>query len=89
MFYSLVTLAQKAASAIGIPVVLLALDAVGYQAGAAEQGPGAVRAIRFVMGPLPAILLCAGIVFALLYPLGRKRFVEITRELDERRSKGA
>jgi GPH family glycoside/pentoside/hexuronide:cation symporter len=89
MFYSLVTLAQKAASAASIPLVLLVLDAAGYQAGATDQPPAVVRAIRIVAGPVPAALLGLGIVSALLYPLTRERYARITQELEERRRAAA
>lgn len=85
VFYSLVTLAQKAASAAAIPLVLLLLDAAGYEPLAAVQGPAVVRVIRVITGPVPAILLCLGIVSALLYPLTRQRFARITADLEERR----
>ena len=88
MFYSLVTLAQKAASAASIPLVLLALEAAGYRAAVPEQAPAVVRAIRIVTGPIPAALLCLGILSALLYPLTRERYTQIARELEERRAGG-
>jgi len=87
MFYSLVTLAQKVASSIAIPVVLLMLDLTGYRPNAASQPASTVRGIQLLMGPVPAVLLCAGILFALLYPLGRERHAKIRAELEERRAK--
>jgi GPH family glycoside/pentoside/hexuronide:cation symporter len=85
MFYSLVTLAQKAASATAVPLVLLALDASGYRPASAEQTGDVVRAIRIVAGPVPAVLLCLGIASALLYPLSRESYGRIARELETRR----
>lgn len=72
-FYSLVTLMQKVASSIAIPLALLMLDRTGYVANSAEQAESVVRGIQVLTGPVPAALLCAGIAFALLYPLGRER----------------
>jgi GPH family glycoside/pentoside/hexuronide:cation symporter len=86
MFYSLVTLAQKVASSIAIPVVLLMLDLTGYRANATSQPASTVRGIQVLMGPVPAALLCAGILFALIYPLGRERHAQIRAELAERRA---
>ncbi len=86
MFYSLVTLLQKVASSIAIPLVLLVLDKTGYQANAPVQTPAVVRGIQILVGPVPAVLLCAGIVFALLYPLSRGRHAEVRRELERRRA---
>jgi len=85
MFYSLVTLSQKIASSIAIPLILLMLQITGYVPGAAEQPANALLGIRLAIGPIPAVLLCGGIVFALLYPLGRDSHRQIVKELEERR----
>jgi GPH family glycoside/pentoside/hexuronide:cation symporter len=85
MFYSLITLAQKVASSVAVPVALLVLQVSGYVPNSATQPASAVFGIRMVAGPLPAFTLCMGILFTLLYPLGRDNFREITRQLDERR----
>jgi len=87
-FYSLVTLMQKVASSIAIPLALLMLDRTGYVANAAEQSPGVVRGIQLLMGPVPAVLLCGGIVFALIYPLSRERHAQVRAELEGRRGIG-
>jgi GPH family glycoside/pentoside/hexuronide:cation symporter len=89
MFYSLITLMQKIASSIAIPLVLLLLDATGYVPVAAQQPPSAILGIRIVIGPIPAALLCVGILFAILYPLSRDRHVQIVQELEGRRVKHA
>lgn len=87
MFYSLIMLMQKIASSIAIPLILLLLDATGYAPNAAQQLPSALFGIRLVVGPVPAVLLCAGILFAVLYPLTREEFSRIVVELEERRAK--
>lgn len=88
MFYSLVTLMQKVASSIAVPLVLLALDLSGYVPNAAEQSLRVQRAIQFLMGPVPAVLLCGGIVFALSYPLSRRQHAEVRAALAARRAAG-
>lgn len=85
MFYSLITLAQKVASSFAIPLALLLLDVTGYLPNSAQQPPSAILGIRIVTGPIPAILLSTGILFAILYPLGRERYTQIARELESRR----
>lgn len=85
MFYSQITLAQKVASSIAVPLVLLVLQSSGYVANSSTQPPSAVAGIRFVSGPVPAITICLGILFTLLYPLGREKHHEITRQLAIRR----
>jgi GPH family glycoside/pentoside/hexuronide:cation symporter len=88
MFYSLVTLMQKVASSIAIPVALLMLEVTGYVPNAPEQPLATVRGIQVLMGPVPAVLLCTGILFALLYPLGRERHAQVRAELAARRAGG-
>ncbi len=85
MFYSLITLAQKVASSIAIPLALLVLQVSGYVPNSAVQPASAIFGIRMVAGPIPAFTLCMGILFTLLYPLGRENFKEITRQLEARR----
>jgi GPH family glycoside/pentoside/hexuronide:cation symporter len=86
MFYSLVTLMQKIASSVAIPLALLMLDLTGYVANAPTQAPAAVRGIQVLMGPVPAVLLCSAILFALFYPLSRERHAQVRAELAARRT---
>jgi GPH family glycoside/pentoside/hexuronide:cation symporter len=88
MFYSLITLSQKVASSFAIPLSLLVLSATGYIPNSAEQPASAILGIRIVAGPIPAALLCLGILFAALYPLGRESYSQIARELEARRTGG-
>jgi GPH family glycoside/pentoside/hexuronide:cation symporter len=85
MFYSLITLAQKVASSIAVPGALLILQASGYVANSTTQPTSAIFGIRMVAGPIPAFTLCMGILFTLLFPLGRENYKEITDQLKERR----
>jgi len=86
MFYSLITLMQKVASSVAIPLVLLLLDVTGYVPNAAQQPLSALWGIRIVVGPIPAGLLSAGILFAILYPLSREQHAQVVRELEARRN---
>jgi GPH family glycoside/pentoside/hexuronide:cation symporter len=86
MFYSLVLLLRKVASSIALPLMLLTLEWSGYVSNAPVQAPSAVRAIQALTGPIPAALLCVGILFAALYPLGRVRHAELRAELAARRA---
>lgn len=88
MFYSLVTLAQKIASSIAIPLALLFLELSGYAPNAAQQPTQALLGIRILIGPVPAVLLFLGILFALLYPLDRELHAKILLEIQQRRLNG-
>ncbi len=87
IFYSLITLMQKIATSIALPLALLILDATGYVQNAAQQPPGALLGIRLLAGPLPALLLCGGIAFAIFYPLSRERHAQVRAELERRRAR--
>ena len=86
-FYSLVTLMQKVASSIALPLALLILDHSGYVANAAQQSVRALRAIRILVGFVPALLLSGGIIFAIFYPLSREKHLEVRHKLAKRRNK--
>jgi GPH family glycoside/pentoside/hexuronide:cation symporter len=86
MFYSLSTLALKVASSLAVPLALLLLEITGYVPNAAQQPASALWGIRIVVGPIPALLLCAGIVVALRYPLGREQHARLRRQLEARRT---
>jgi GPH family glycoside/pentoside/hexuronide:cation symporter len=85
MFYSLVTLANKIAASVAIPLILLLLGWTGYVPNAASQPDSALWGIRIALGPIPAILLLIGIFFAYKYPLNRARYAEVAHELEIRR----
>jgi len=87
IFYSLVTLVKKVASSIAIPLALLLLDATGYVPNVARQPTSALWGIRILTGPIPAVLLCTGILFAILYPLSRERYTQVRQELESRRAR--
>jgi GPH family glycoside/pentoside/hexuronide:cation symporter len=86
MFYSIVTLTQKIASSIALPLILLMLDVTGYIPNSAQQPAGALLGIRLAIGPIPALLLCSGIIFAVIYPLSRENHRKIVAELEARRA---
>jgi GPH family glycoside/pentoside/hexuronide:cation symporter len=86
MFYSLTTLTKKIATSIALPLVLLLLEATGYEPNVAQQAPGALLGIRVTIGPIPAVLLVVGIGFAIKYPLDRAQFEEVVRKLADRRA---
>jgi glycoside/pentoside/hexuronide:cation symporter, GPH family len=88
MFYSLVTLMQKIASSIAIPLTAVLLDLTHYVPNSSTQPASALLGIRILVGPIPALLLVIGIVFALKYPLSREEFTRVVKELDARRLKG-
>jgi GPH family glycoside/pentoside/hexuronide:cation symporter len=87
MFYSLITLLQKIASSIAIPLTAIFLEITHYVPNATEQPASALLGIRILVGPVPALLLIVGIIYALRYPLGRDEFANLVKKLEVRRVK--
>lgn len=85
MFYSLITLMGKIANSVAVPLSLVVLQISGYQAASLVQPDSALMGIRLLIGPIPAILLTGGIIFAFFYPLTRQQHRRIVEELRQRR----
>lgn len=86
MFYSLVTLLRKIATAIALPSMLWILDASGFVSNAATQTPEATKAIIGLTGPGPSLFMFAGILFATFYPLSRSEHAKIREKLAEKQA---
>lgn len=89
MFYALVALFKKVAASISLPLTLLILDWSGFVSNAARQSESAIWAIRILIGPIPSILLLAGIAFAIYYPLSRDAHAETREKIEARREAAA
>jgi len=85
MFYSLVTLASKTTNSIAIPLALAVLSFSGYVPNAPVQPQSTINGIRIVVGPIPAVLLVGGIIFAIFYPMSRKEHHDVVNKLKIRR----
>lgn len=85
MFYSLVMLLSKVTNSIAVPLALVVLDLSGYIPNAAVQPRSTLTGIRLVVGPIPAVLLLGGIIFAFLYPLSREDHQSVVHALATRR----
>ncbi len=85
MFYSLITLAKKITASIAVPIVGVVLGFTGYDSALPSQPAEAITGIRILTGPIPAVLLVGGIIFAIVYPLDKEKFSQIRKELQARR----
>jgi GPH family glycoside/pentoside/hexuronide:cation symporter len=78
-YYGLWTLTSKMGTALALFITGLILNAGGYISSAAEgavQPESVFNAIRIIIGPIPAVVLVAGIVVLNLYPLDKKEYRE-------------
>ncbi len=93
IFYALMVFLQKVGLALGLFGVGQALEWSGFVqtvAGQPEpvQPATALWAIRVMIGPLPALVLGLGLVFAYFYPITRAKHAEILLRLAQRRGSG-
>jgi GPH family glycoside/pentoside/hexuronide:cation symporter len=85
VFYSLITLAKKITASVAVPMVAVVLQFTNYDSTLPSQPPEAIMGIRILTGPIPAVLLVGGIIFAIVYPLDKEKFSQIREELKARR----
>ena len=92
VFYGFMVLLQKAGIAVGVFLVGRALDVAGYVVPTDAvpvplQPDSALQAIRFFMGPIPAVILTGSLALAYFYPITRARHARILRLLARRRER--
>ncbi|WP_246140361.1 MFS transporter [Euhalothece natronophila] len=92
IFYGFVVQLQKIAVAIALFMVGRILDAAGLVSANGEdiaadvaQPDSALLAIRWLIGPIPSLVLIGGIIFAWMYPITREFHEEILLKLSERK----
>jgi GPH family glycoside/pentoside/hexuronide:cation symporter len=89
VFYAFFVFLQKIALALGTFIVGQALAAAGFLAAVPGeplpvQPDSALQAIRFAIGPMPAVCLVLGLVLAWIYPITKERHAEIMARLREK-----
>jgi len=90
IFYGFMVQLQKIAIAIAIFSVGQVLDFAGFISTSSEQATdptqpeSALLAIRWLIGPIPSVVLIGGIILALMYPITRPVHEEILLKLSER-----
>jgi glycoside/pentoside/hexuronide:cation symporter, GPH family len=85
VFYGFITFLQKIGLAIGQLITGYTLEWSGFVAGAEKQKPAVLDAVRFLIGPLPAIALVFGLLLAALYPITKEVHAEILLKLQEKK----
>ena len=92
VFYGFFVLLQKLGLALGLFLVSQALNLTGYITPPAnvtapiEQPASALFAIRLMIGPVPALILAAGMVLVYLYPITKAKHEATLQELARRRA---
>lgn len=86
LYFSAVVFLQKLGLAIALFLSGQMLQWTGFVATAQNQPDSALWAIRFLIGPIPALLIAGSLWFAYRYPLSRERHQETLLALQERRN---
>jgi GPH family glycoside/pentoside/hexuronide:cation symporter len=91
VFYGFMVLLQKTGLAVGLYLVGSILDRSGFISSVPcqdvpTQPESALVAIRWMIGPLPAIVLGISLILVYLYPITRHRYTEILAQLQDRRT---
>jgi GPH family glycoside/pentoside/hexuronide:cation symporter len=88
IYYGLMAFTQKTCVGLGIALTLQALEWYGFSRDLlpGEQPESALLALRWMVGPVPTLLLIIGMLLVYLYPLTRARHEQIQAELATRRA---
>lgn len=94
VYYGIKNFVRKLTGALAIFFALQVMGWFGYQSppsGATQfaQSEATLNAIRFLTGPIGALMLIGAIVVAYFYPLTRARHERILRLLEKRRAREA
>jgi GPH family glycoside/pentoside/hexuronide:cation symporter len=92
IFYGIRTLIRKLTGALIIFLTLQVLGWSGYNSPPAgilqyAQTDSVLRAIRLLVSPFGAAVLCGTIILAWLFPLSREKYVRIQKLLEQRRAR--
>ena len=84
LFYGGTTFAYKAATGMAILISSIMLEVFNYTPNTV-QSPNAILAIKFLIGPIPAVFLLAAAFLAGRYPLTYEKHKRILAELAQRK----
>jgi GPH family glycoside/pentoside/hexuronide:cation symporter len=92
IYYGVMNFVRKTTGALAIFIALQVLGWFGYQSPpegvtSFQQSASALGAIRFLIGPLGAVLLFSAVTMAWFYPLTRERHARIRKLLARRKKR--
>jgi GPH family glycoside/pentoside/hexuronide:cation symporter len=87
IFYGVMSLLQKTGVGVGVAVSLQILELSGFDQNLlpGQQPDSALLALRWMLGPVPTLILLLGILLVYFYPISRQRHSDILAELAVRR----
>lgn len=78
LYTSLIGLFMKLGNAVGSLAVGVGLQLVGFKEGSMAQTDAAISGIRWLYGIAPALVLAAALIIAIIYPLTKARFQQLS-----------
>ncbi len=89
VYYGFMVFLQKLGLALSVFLVGMALSKAGFISRVVgqplpEQPESALDAIRFAMGPVPAVALILGLICVYFYPITKEKYAEICKQLEKR-----
>lgn len=83
LFYAIFTFGQKTAFAVGAFLNAQMLSLMGYEREAVQQSGEAVLGIRFMVGPLAALIFALALVLVLRFPISKASHDEARARLKD------
>ncbi len=81
LVYALFTFGQKIAGSIGVFSNAIVASVFGYQQGLVEQSAPTIAAIRWMAGPVAAVIFLLSVIFVLRFPITRAKHLEAKQKL--------
>jgi glycoside/pentoside/hexuronide:cation symporter, GPH family len=81
LVYALFTFGQKIASSIGVFSNAIVTSLFGYKQGVLEQAPATVNAIKWMTGPVAALVFLVAIFFVFAFPITKARHESVRAKL--------
>lgn len=81
LVYALFTFGQKIASSIGVFSNAIVVAVFGYQQGSTEQTPATIAAIKWMNGPVTALVFAVAILCVLAFPITKAKHEEVRTKL--------
>ena len=84
LYTSLIGLFMKFGNALGSVASGIGLQIIGFSEEASVQGAGVISGIRWLYAMAPTVFLLIALIFAVAYPLTRKRYEALSSENEKR-----
>jgi sugar (glycoside-pentoside-hexuronide) transporter len=81
LVYALFTFGQKIASSIGVFANSIIIQVFNYQQGSLEQTPATITAIKWMNGPVTALVFLVAIFCVLAFPITKAKHEEVRAKL--------